>query len=203
MSASATISASPAIPTGPLNLEPQSLNLEPSPAFFFDRDGVVNVSPGAGYVLRREDFHFNEGIIESLAFLKTRGYALVLVTSQQGVGKGLLSQTALDDIHASMQEELAKHEAVFDAIFACTHLDGTCTCRKPSPEMILRAAAEHHLDLSRSWLIGDHDRDIAMAANAGVPHTIRVLGEKAASVSAEYSITDTALLPALLKQLIP
>lgn len=177
------------------------MNLKP--AFFFDRDGVVNVSPGAGYVLRREDFHFNDGIIESLASLKTKGFVLVLVTSQQGVGKGLISQAALDGIHASMQEELAKHGAAFDAIYACTHLDGTCTCRKPSPEMILRAAAEHHLDLSRSWLIGDHDRDIAMAVNAGVPHTLRVLGEKTATVSAEHSITDTAQLPALLQRLIP
>ncbi len=179
------------------------MNLSPSPAFFFDRDGVVNVSPGAGYVLRREDFHFSTGIIESLAYLKARGFTLVLVTSQQGVGKGLLSQAALDDIHASMQAELTKHEAAFDAIYACTHLDGTCTCRKPSPEMIQRAAKEHHLDLSRSWLIGDHDRDIAMAQNAGVPHTLRVLGEKAATVAADHSITDTALLPELLRRLIP
>lgn len=205
MAASATTFASPAIPTGPqnLNLEPETLNLKLSPAFFFDRDGVVNVSPGTGYVLRREDFHFNAGIIESLAFLKANGFALVLVTSQQGVGKGLISQGELDDIHAAMQEELTKHEAAFDAIYACTHLDGTCTCRKPSPEMILRAADEHHLDLSQSWLIGDHDRDIAMAVNAGVPHTIRVLGEKAATVPAEHSITDTAQLPELLRQLFP
>jgi D,D-heptose 1,7-bisphosphate phosphatase len=186
-----------------LILEPETLNLKPSPAFFFDRDGVVNVSPGAGYVLRQEDFHFNKGIIESLAFLKARGFFLILVTSQQGVGKGLLSQAALDEIHASMQKELAKHGATFDAIYACTHLDGTCTCRKPSPEMILRAAAEHHLDLPQSWLIGDHDRDIIMAVNAGVPHTIRVLGEKPAGVTAEHRITDTAHLPDLLKQVLP
>lgn len=186
-----------------MNLKPQASSLDRSPAFFFDRDGVVNVSPGAGYVLRREEFHFNAGIIESLAFLKAKGFALVLVTSQQGVGKGLLTQAALDDIHTAMQEELAKHGAAFDAIYACTHLDGTCTCRKPSPEMILQAEEKHHLDLSRSWLIGDHDRDIAMAVNAGVPHTIRVLGEKAATVAAEHSITDTAQLPDLLRQLFP
>jgi D-glycero-D-manno-heptose 1,7-bisphosphate phosphatase len=61
------------------------------------------------------------------------------VTSQQGVGKGLMTQDDLNDIHSRMQEELAKHAAAFDGVYACTHLIGTCTCRKPSPEMILRA----------------------------------------------------------------
>lgn len=182
------------------------MNPEPAlsrPAFFFDRDGVVNVSPGAGYVLRREDFHVNAGIIESLAFLKSKGFILVLVTSQQGVGKGLISQATLDDIHACMQDELTKHNAAFDAIYACTHLDGSCSCRKPSPEMILRASDKLHLDLSKSWLIGDHDRDIQMATNASVPHTIRVLGEKPANFAAEHSIENTKQLPDLLRQLIP
>lgn len=165
---------------------------------------MVNVSPGAGYVLRREDFHFNEGIIESLAFLKTRGFALVLVTSQQCVGKGLISQATLNDIHAHMQSELTKHGAAFDAIYTCTCLasDPGCACRKPNAAMILQAAEAHALDLTRSWLIGDHDRDIEMAVNAGVPHTIRVLGEKPVGVTAEYSITTTAQLPGLLESLL-
>src|SRR4051812_46457052 len=123
------------------------------PAFFFDRDGVVNVSPGDGYVLRWEDFHFSDGVIEALLWLRARGFLLVLITNQQGVGKGLMTQAELDEIHERMQTELAKHGAQFDAIYACTCLatDPTCTCRKPRPEMLLRAAAEHDLDLNESW----------------------------------------------------
>lgn len=173
------------------------------PAFFFDRDGVVNVSPGAGYVLCWEDFHFSAGVIEALAWLKQQGFALILVTNQQGVGKGLMTQEALDDIHSRMQGELAAHSAQFDAIYACTCLksDPACQCHKPSAEMALRAAAEHGLDLSRSWMIGDHDRDIEMATNAGIPHTIRVLGEKEAKVAATGSITALSeLLPWLQRQ---
>jgi histidinol-phosphate phosphatase family protein len=168
------------------------------PAFFFDRDGVVNVSPGAGYVLRWEDFHFSEGIVEALAWLRVKGFTLILVTNQQGVGKGLMTQAALDDIHARMQEELTKRGAQFDAIYACTCLKSEpgCLCHKPSPEMALRAAKEHDLDLTRSWLMGDHDRDIQMAVNAGVPRTIRVLGEKEAKTRATHTITAVAeLLP--------
>lgn len=175
------------------------------PAFFFDRDGVVNRSPGAGYVLRLEDFHFNEGIIESLAFLKSRGFALILVTSQQGVGKGLMTQAVLDEIHSTLQMELARHGAAFDAIYACTCLadDPQCTCRKPSPEMILQAANEHALDLERSWLIGDHDRDIQMAINAGIPRTIRIQGDKPESVTAAHMLRDTCGLLPLLQSLLP
>ncbi len=174
------------------------------PAFFFDRDGVINVSPGAGYVLRWEDFHFAEGSIEALAWLKQRGYALVLVTSQQGVGKGLMTQAALDGIHARMQETLSAHGAAFDATHSCTCLeaDPTCTCRKPSPEMVLEAARKLDLDLGRSWLVGDHDRDIQMAVNAGVPHTIRVLGENPPRVRATHEISSTTELLPLLKRVV-
>ncbi|MCE9520076.1 MAG: HAD family hydrolase [Verrucomicrobia bacterium] len=171
------------------------------PAFFFDRDGVVNRSPGAGYVLRWKDFHFNEGIIETLALLRSRGFALVLVTSQQGVGKGLMTQATLDEIHALMQGELARHGAAFDAIYACTCLadDAHCTCRKPSPEMILRAAAEHDLDLTKSWLVGDHDRDIQMAHHAGVPHTIRIRGDEPLQVTADRVLDNVRdLLPFIM-----
>lgn len=169
------------------------------PAVFFDRDGVVNVSPGAGYVLRWEGFHFAPGIIEALALCRARGYATILVTSQQGVGKGLMTQTTLDDIHARMQAELAVQAAAFDGIYACTHLSGTCACRKPSPEMIARAQADHSLDLTRSWLVGDHDRDIQMALNAGVPRTIRILSHHEPKVAAEFTLPSTEGLAALLR----
>lgn len=175
------------------------------PAFFFDRDGVVNLSPGPGYVLRWEEFHFAPGTVEALAWLKARGYALVLVTSQQGVGKGLMTQETLDEIHARMQEALRKQNADFDAIHACTCLqtDPDCTCRKPSPEMVLSAAAELGIDLGQSWLVGDHDRDIQMAVNAGVPHTIRVAGENPQTVPAGHVIGCTTELLPLLRTCLP
>jgi histidinol-phosphate phosphatase family protein len=173
------------------------------PAVFFDRDGVVNVSPGEGYVLRWEDFHLAPGIIEALALCKARGYATVLVTSQQGVGKGLMTRDQLNDIHARMQEELGRHAAAFDGVYACTHLSGTCTCRKPSPEMIFRAQKDHEIDLTRSWLVGDHDRDIQMAINAGVPRAVRILSHHEPKVAAEFTLEDTTSLAALLETKLP
>ena len=144
------------------------------PAVFFDRDGVINVSPGTGYVLRPADFHFMPGIVDVLKWCKAQGFYTVLVTSQQGVGKGLMTQADLDAIHAHLQGQLDVHGAAFDGIHSCPHLSGTCTCRKPSPRMILAACAALPIDLRASALVGDHDRDIRMARNAGVGFAIRL-----------------------------
>ena len=173
------------------------------PAVFFDRDGVVNASPGDGYVLSWDAFHFNPGVAEALKLCRDRGYATVLVTSQQGVGKGLMLQATLDDIHARMQQSLQETGGGFDLILACTHLSGTCGCRKPSPEMIFQAQSQLGLDLSRSWLVGDHDRDIQMAINAGIPHTVRILTHHEPAVSAVHTLTHTGDLPVLLSQHLP
>ncbi len=171
-------------------------------ALFLDRDGVVNVSPGDGYVLDWRGFRFADGIFEAMKIARERGYALVLVTSQQGVGKGVMTQAALDDIHQRMQSELAAQGIAFDAIEACTHLAGTCDCRKPSPLMIEHAAAGLEIDLAASWLIGDHDRDIQMAANAGVPRTIRVLTHHEPQTAATHTVASTSELPDLLRRVL-
>ena len=173
-------------------------------AVFFDRDGVVNISPGAGYVLDWSAFHFSDGIIPALQLCKARGYLTILVTSQQGVGKGLMTQGDLDKIHANMQDALGRHGCAFDGIYACTCLqsDPDCTCRKPSAEMILNAATEHGIDLPGSLLVGDADRDIQMALNAGVPVTIRVESEGPETVPANHRVRAMNELGPLLGSLL-
>lgn len=173
-----------------------------SPAVFFDRDGVVNLSPGPGYVTRWDDFHFSAGIIEALRLCKDRGFKTVLVTNQQGVGKGLMTREALDRLHERMQQELARHGAAFDSVQVCPHLEGTCGCRKPSPAMIFAARDELGLDLARSWLIGDQDRDIQMAINAGVPNTIRIAGATEATVPAGLVLRTVEELGGVLARVL-
>ena len=176
------------------------------PAVFFDRDGVVNISPGAGYVLTWDAFHFSPGIFEALRLCKELGFATIPVTSQQGVGKGLMTQTTMDHIHAEMQRALAQENAAFDGIYACTCLaeEPGCKCRKPSPEMILRAAEEHGLDLNASLMVGDYDRDIQMAHNAGIPTTIRILTEgHPATVPATHTLSSTEILAETLRSILP
>jgi D-glycero-D-manno-heptose 1,7-bisphosphate phosphatase len=172
----------------------------PRKAIFFDRDGVINESPGEGsYVLSWWDFYFLPGVDKVLTYLKGKGYFLVLVTNQQCVGKGIISQAQLDAIHERMQTELGP-KAAFDAIYACTALKSeNSPMRKPAPGMILAARDEHDLDVAGSWLIGDHDRDIELARNARVGTAVRFLSEKAVKVRAEYIVKDHVELLKLVK----
>ena len=170
-------------------------------AVFFDRDGVVNRSPGEGYVLSPDQFVLNEGIREALQIIKARDWLAILVTSQKGVGKGLMTEATLDAIHRRMQALLAESGAAFDGIYAYT---GTSHCHhrpKPDPEMILSAAESFFIDLRQSWMIGDADRDIEMGKAAGLAGTIRITGEKPITTPANYTLEQVMEIPNLLKKL--
>lgn len=169
-------------------------------AIFFDRDGVINESPGEGsYVLSWWDFHFLPGVDKVLTYLKSKGYFLVLVTNQQCVGKGIITHAQLSAIHERMQTELGP-KAAFDAIYACTALKSeNSPMRKPAPGMVIAARDEHNLDIANSWLIGDHDRDIELARNARVGTAVRFVSEKPIKVRAEYVVKDHVELLKLVK----
>lgn len=178
---------------------------EPAPlrrAVFFDRDGVVNRSPGPGYVLDVGQFELSEGIAGAVRYLNEKGILAIVITSQKGVGKGLMSEADLDAIHRHMQDELAESGAAFDGIFAYT---GTPECPhlpKPDPEMILTAAAEFSIDLSRSWMIGDADRDIEMGRAAGLEGTIRIRGDKVIGVPADHTLENVVETLDLLRRIL-
>ena len=139
---------------------------------FLDRDGVINEPPGEpGYVTAWDQFRLIDGALDALRTLKGKGYRLVVVTNQQGVGKGLLDVGVLDLIHRNLRACCARHGAALDGVFVCPHLasDG-CDCRKPRPGLIHQAIRELDLDVdfARSWLIGDSYRDIQAGAAAGI-----------------------------------
>lgn len=172
------------------------------PAVFFDRDGVVNRSPGEGYVTRWSDFILNEGIVESVSLCRARGYWCVLVTSQRCVSKGLITTKGLRDLHAQMQEALGR-ESRFDSIQAFTGLPGSELLEKPKPGLILAAAEQLPIDLERSWLVGDADRDISMAHQANVPVTVRVRTHHPIGIDATWTIDSVAELSSLLGKHLP
>ena len=166
------------------------------PAFFFDRDGVVNRDPAPEpYVLSWDQWSWNPGAKELIAQI-ARHFVPILVTSQKGVGKGLMTRETLDDIHARLQNELG--DSRFAEIYAFTGLPDDLNQPKPDPQMILRAAESHGLDLAKSWLIGDADRDIEMAKRAAIGHTIRVRGLKPIGVEAEFTVDRLQDVPAVV-----
>ncbi len=173
------------------------------PAVFFDRDGVVNRSPGSGYVRSWRAFEFSPGFFDFFRMVKDRHWLAVLVTSQKGVGKGVMTQADLDDIHARMQSALRENcGADFDAIYAFT---GTAKCPhrpKPDPEMIYTAASDLNIDLDRSWLIGDADRDIEMAIAAGLEGSVRVRGDKPITVEATGTVNSLEAAAAIFDSIL-
>lgn len=155
-------------------LSPRASRLVPSAGLapldgvtvFLDRDGTLNYDPG--YLKVAADLKLLAGVGPALARLKRAGAKLVVVTNQSGVGRGIVTLKDLEAIHARLQGLLEQEDAALDAIYFCPHHpnDG-CRCRKPNIGMVERAVSELQLDLRRSYLIGDHARDIQLANRVG------------------------------------
>lgn len=145
------------------------------PAIFLDRDGVLNVDKG--YVYKPSDLELIDGVPEALAELKRRGYLLLVISNQSGVARGKFGEAEVEAFNAALEAEVKRQGGVgVDAFYYCPHLpDGSvaaykkdCDCRKPKPGMVLRAAREHDVDLSRSYFVGDKPDDVACALAAGI-----------------------------------
>ena len=133
---------------------------------FLDRDGTLNYDPG--YLKVAAELKLLAGVGPALARLKGAGAKLVVVTNQSGVGRGIVTLKDLEAIHARLQGLLEQEDAALDAIYFCPHHpDDGCRCRKPNVGMVERAVSELQLDLRRSYLIGDHARDIQLAHRVG------------------------------------
>ncbi len=136
---------------------------------FFDRDGIVNQSPGPGYVERWEDFHIQPEFVDILRIVTQLGYVAIIITNQRGVARGLMTLGTLEDIHHHLRATLKEQFGLeLLDIFTCTHdRDQNCECRKPKPGMLLAAAQKHSLDLTQSWMIGDSPKDAEAGRAAG------------------------------------
>lgn len=147
-------------------------------AAFLDRDGVINVDHG--YVYRREDFEFLPGVLAACAQLHRLGFALVVVTNQAGIGRGLYAEDDFRRLTDWMRAEFAAAGAPLAGVYHCPHhpeaalgeYRRVCPCRKPAPGMLLAAIRDLSLDPSRSVLFGDKSSDIEAGVAAGVAHRV-------------------------------
>ena len=138
------------------------------PAAFIDRDGTINID--THYLNRAEQIQLIPRAGEAIARLNQAGYPVIIITNQSAIARGILTETGLRAIHRELKRQLSAHNATIDAIYYCPHHpDGkdNCTCRKPAPGLILRAASEHNIDLAGSIMIGDKATDLEAGWHAG------------------------------------
>lgn len=136
---------------------------------FLDRDGVVNRRIMNGYVRDWGQFEFEPGALKALAALAGWAPRIVVVTNQQGVGKSLMTDADLEDIHGRMRREIEGAGGRIDDVRVCPHLASRgCDCRKPAPGMALSYLAEHpEVDGTLSIMVGDTASDIEMGRRLG------------------------------------
>jgi D-glycero-D-manno-heptose 1,7-bisphosphate phosphatase len=166
---------------------------------FFDRDGIVNVSPGPGrYVERWEDFHLQAGFPEVLGRVTRLGFISVIITNQRCVALGRISVETLERIHERLRVLLGtSHGLAVADILYCPHDRASCECRKPKPGLLLEAARRHDLDLAASWMVGDSATDVEAGRAAGC-RTIRVGAGGDAGPGATISVASLEELDSLI-----
>lgn len=144
------------------------------PALFLDRDGVI-IENRAAYVRSWEDVEFLPGALEALAALRASQYAIVIVTNQSAVGRGIITLAQAEAINRGVLDVIEKNGGRVDGVFTCPHAPGdNCQCRKPKPGLLLQAAEALDLDLSQSVMVGDAVSDLLAGQSAGIRRTFLV-----------------------------
>lgn len=145
-------------------------------AVFLDRDGTINKANG--FVTKPQQFKLVPGVAEAIKKINKSGYLAIVVTNQPVIARGDCTFEELQDIHNKMETELGKEGAFIDGLYFCPHhtdkgFEGerpeykcNCDCRKPKPGLILKAAEDFNIDISKSYMIGDGKNDIEAGKTA-------------------------------------
>jgi D-glycero-D-manno-heptose 1,7-bisphosphate phosphatase len=152
------------------------------PAVFIDRDGTLTEE--VGYVNHPSRLRLLPRSAEAVRRLNAAGVAAVVVTNQAGIARGYFSEKLLDEVHDVLRAQLAAAGARLDGLYACVHhpnegeppYRARCDCRKPQPGLLVRAAAELGLDLTRSTMVGDKASDLVPARTVGAGAVLVLTG---------------------------
>jgi len=173
--------------------ETEQTNILSGYTVFLDRDGTLNPDPG--YINSPDQYELFPGVPEALARLKRAGARLIVVTNQSGIARGFLTPEDLAAVHMKLKRLLDVADVSLDSIYFCPHHpDDGCDCRKPNRGMIDQAVREWGMNLDRSYLIGDHIRDIELAKRIGARSVLVTTGvmspQEAESLNASESAPD-------------
>ena len=149
----------------------------PQRAIFLDRDGTINEY--VGFLRSPDELKLIPGAADAIKLINSSEFLAIVATNQPVIARGEVTVPELNKIHDKLETLLGNEGAYIDALYYCPHhphkgyageieeLKINCTCRKPKPGMLLRAAEEYHIDLSKSWMIGDREEDIRAGKGAG------------------------------------
>lgn len=169
------------------------------PAVFLDRDGTLIEE--VGYLDRLDRLQLFPYSIDAVRLLNRAGFAVVVVTNQAGIARGIVRESFVHEAHRAITDRLAAGGARIDAFYYCPHHpDGTvpelrkaCDCRKPGPGLLRRAASELDLDLSRSFAVGDRVHDAQAALAVGARGVLVRTGHGASDATSEHTVTDNLI----------
>jgi heptosyltransferase-2 len=152
-------------------------------AVFFDRDGTL--CRDTGYINNMKDFHIMKEI-DSLNLLKEKGFKLIGITNQSGISRGIVDESFVKEVN-----RIFINQHGFDDFYYCPHHpDEHCPCRKPEPEMLLKARLRHKIDLKKSYVVGDKEADMLLAGTVGAKGILVQTGESKESRYADYIARD-------------
>ena len=147
-------------------------SIDSSWTLFLDRDGVINFERNNDYVKSWDEFKFYDSSLQALPLLSTIFNKIIVTTNQKGVGRGIMTEAALQLIHQNMISEIEKVGGRIDHIFYCTDLDNASINRKPQPGMALQAKEKFPtIDFSKSIMVGNRTSDMEFGRNAKM-HTV-------------------------------
>ena len=168
-------------------------------AVFLDRDGTINVDPG--YLSHPDQMVLLPGVGEALARLSRAGFALIVVSNQSGVGRGMIEHDALARIHTRLDEQLAPYGVKIDHYGLCVHKpEDDCECRKPKSRLLLDAAASLGIDVARSFMVGDRLSDLQAGRGAGCKAAVLVRTGDGSQTEAKLGPGDAAFVADSLVQ---
>jgi histidinol-phosphate phosphatase family protein len=163
---------------------------------FVDRDGTL--IEDRHYLADPRDVRLLPGVATALGRLRAAGFAIVVVTNQSGIARGLLTRAQYDAVHERLAALLHETGVDLDGTYMCPHhpeITGACDCRKPAPGLFRLAAKELGLDLQRSVLVGDRWRDVAAAKELGARAFLirgpETTPEDVSNAGEEVTVTDS------------
>ena len=136
---------------------------------FIDRDGVINVDRIGDYIKSWEEFHFEDGALEALKAITDKGFEIILISNQAGVGDGVFPESALWDVHRRMMEEFQKKGIRIRSTHYCLHgKNAGCRCRKPETGLFEQAVRGLSYDPQKTFFIGDKSSDVEAGRRFGI-----------------------------------